>query len=1155
MKLARWIRLAVALTMATASAAAFDLSMLDDDDILREGTVHAPEQEEERAIGASLAGSKSLSTSGSATSYSASGSETSFSGSGSTTSFSASSSGASLSSSSLSASVSESGSDGSMPASGSDADFSRSGSDAGFSSSGSGTSLSASGSDVDFSTSGSAAETSSTGSAATTITPGSGGMHAPFSTEEPPKSFFPRSALGEMAPIINVAKGLVGKPLPTNKWWGNLIHTTAEEMNTKTNPGGSNPYAVKLPKEAPYGIQACYSYNYRQLSNLTDGVAEFYLHEFVNDITLSATEFAGEAKPIYEVYSFSDFGIKVRACLENKQQCMDSALVHGMAFITATYDRLTASIESEYTMKIVDKSVPGKYVIDLGGNQTWVVYTDKDGSFTIDESGKALVSSKPFTGTVRVAILPSSEDTDVYDKYRTCHVRGGNVSVASRTEYSLQWETVGKSCKTHGLLHFALPHHLTALKGAITSKDPDAIVLNSATRGNMVAQVTTTGTWTLSEAEDELEVDFYPTTKPSAKMVSKLGLLKTLQADIADEWGLNKTSWYFNGKQYQKYASLCLMAGDTAIVGKNRKLLNTCLKKLEALIEPFLDNTLDPPLNYETSYGGLVSSQSFTVNDVNADFGNSVYNDHHYHYGYWVTASAMLKSLHPKWKRMKELDAMIWMMLRDVPNPSAQDAFFPKFRHFSFYLGHSYSHGVTPMADGKDEESTSEDVNFYYGMKLWGQASNNKAVEDLGSLMLRLNARAIRTYFLMTSDNTIHPKEFVPNHVTGIFFDNKAAYATWFSAEKYAIHGLQMIPVSPINAMVRTTEFIQQEWDDILSKEAIVTEFNATNAWLSLLLVNEAAVDQADALPKLKKATMDDGLTRSWALGHLFLNQYYHVHKFSTGVPALVNAFLHAHAPPRCPSRCHVSATPRILGQSCVRWASSSHIGDSSHQRFLAIEASQVLRAALTMAMSVPDAYATLGVARSASPEEVKKAYRKLALQFHPDKNSDPAATAKFQQLSAAYKRVDDHLKRGPSDELHELFGADHDDAFDFDGGFGAPTMAEMLFMFDMMFGAPPPRRKGRGGGVRVNIGRRGGRRHVPSYMEQEFMDMFAHGMMFDDDLYESRAVVLELGPYRLMVDLLLCCMQFGPGGRVGDGQLLRTPRRGGDSWRQEAQG
>ncbi|EEY60823.1 glycoside hydrolase, putative [Phytophthora infestans T30-4] len=396
-----------------------------------------------------------------------------------------------------------------------------------------------------------------------------------------------------MAPIINVAEGLLGKPLPTNKWWGNIIHTTAEEMNTKANPGWSNPYAVKLPKEAPYGIQACYSYNYRQLSAITDGVAELYLHDFVNDLTLSATEFAGEAKPTYEIYAFSDFGINVRACLENKEQCLDSALVHGMAFITATYDRLTARIESEYTMEIVDKSVPGKYILQLGGNQTWVVYTGNNGSFALDESGKALVSSGLFSGTVRVAILPSKKATTVYDKYRACHVRGGHVSVESRTQYPVNWETVGKSCKTNGMLHFALPHHLPALKGAITAKSPKAIVLNSATRGKMVAQVATTGKWVLSEPEDELEVDFYPTSKPSAEVVAKVGLLQTLQADIADHWALNKTSWYFNGKQYQKYAS------------QGQEAAQRMPDEAREAPCAVPGHTLDPPLHYETSYGDL----------------------------------------------------------------------------------------------------------------------------------------------------------------------------------------------------------------------------------------------------------------------------------------------------------------------------------------------------------------------------------------------------------------------------------------------------------------------------------------------------------------------------------------------------------------------
>ncbi|CEG44307.1 endo--beta [Plasmopara halstedii] len=382
----------------------------------------------------------------------------------------------------------------------------------------------------------------------------------------------------------------------------------------------------------------------------------------------------------------------------------------------------------------------------------------------------------------------------------------------------------------------------------------------------MVGQVTTTKSWILTEDESVDEVDFYPAFKLSADVVLEVNLLSTLQNDINSDWRLSTGSWYFNGKAYQKYASLCLMAADSSVVGTDTSYLRICLSKLEKLIEPFLTNTLDSPLAYDTVYKGIVTSQVYKANNIHVEFGNGIYNDHHYHYGYWVTASAILKKLDPTWSGMAQLDTMVWTLIRDVANPSAKDTYFPKFRHFSWYLGHSYSHGVTPMADGKDEESTSEDMNFCYGLKLWGQVSGNKAVEDLGSLMLRLNARTVRTYFLMTSDNTIHPAQFVPNHVTGIFFDNKVDYTTWFSAEKYCIHGIQMIPVLPINGLARTTKFIKEEWDDILSKEAIVTNNDVTNAWLSLLLVNQAVINQADALAGLATAAMDDGLTRSWAL-------------------------------------------------------------------------------------------------------------------------------------------------------------------------------------------------------------------------------------------------------------------------------------------------
>lgn len=65
------------------------------------------------------------------------------------------------------------------------------------------------------------------------------------------------------------------------------------------------------------------------------------------------------------------------------------------------------------------------------------------------------------------------------------------------------------------------------------------------------------------------------------------------------------------------------------------------------------------------------------------------------------------------------------------------------------------------------------------------------------------------------------------------------------------------------------------------------------------------------------------------------------------------------------------------------------------------------------------DYYKILGIPRSATDDEIKKAYRKLALRYHPDKNKSPNAEEKFKEVAEAYEVLSDKSKR----DLYDKYG------------------------------------------------------------------------------------------------------------------------------------
>jgi len=124
------------------------------------------------------------------------------------------------------------------------------------------------------------------------------------------------------------------------------------------------------------------------------------------------------------------------------------------------------------------------------------------------------------------------------------------------------------------------------------------------------------------------------------------------------------------------------------------------------------------------------------------------------------------------------------------------------------------------------------------------------------------------------------------------------------------------------------------------------------------------------------------------------------------------------------------------------------------------------------------DYYEVLGVSKDASQEDIKRAYRKLAVQYHPDRNKSPDATDKFKEVSEAYAVISDDEKRSMYDQYghagidgryttEDIFsGVDFDSIFrdfGFGGGFGGG--------FDSIFDVFLGNRRARTRGPRVQRG------------------------------------------------------------------------------------
>lgn len=462
----------------------------------------------------------------------------------------------------------------------------------------------------------------------------------------------------------------------------------------------------------------------------------------------------------------------------NSNQSITFPVLQGMAFVTGRYSGLQPMVQSSvFFRKVVSAGSPKpgifKYQVTLEDNTSWLVYVapinERDPDMKL-ESNTTLRGPPGFSGTIQVAKNPAGASGEkLFDNSAGVYAVEAKASgtVTQNTgSYSLSWKKAGKSAGGTPLMMFALPHHVESFdnstKGRVTG-----IHLQTTTKGNATAVIGET--WNMIEPDLPVDMGFSPWSPAKGDVTAISSAAQQIITQVApDELNQNMTqqtdlnSMYFSGKALNKFAMLVYTVSK---LGNNPGLASPALDKLKQCFARFVNNQQQFPLVYDTVWKGTVSSAGYT-GDVNADFGNTLYNDHHFHYGYFILTAAIIGYLDPSWIASNK--HWVNMLVRDSGNPVANDPDFPFSRGFDWFHGHSWAKGLFESFDGKDEESTSEDSMYAYALKMWGKTSGDASMEARGDLMLGILRHTFHNYFLMENDNKNQPPNFIGNRVTGI---------------------------------------------------------------------------------------------------------------------------------------------------------------------------------------------------------------------------------------------------------------------------------------------------------------------------------------------------------------------------------------------------
>ncbi|MGC8830130.1 MAG: glycosyl hydrolase [Verrucomicrobiia bacterium] len=638
---------------------------------------------------------------------------------------------------------------------------------------------------------------------------------------------------GRTPPSTIYKSASINRPIPSNKWWSSLLW---EPFSNNMYP---HPLAVGATEK---GLKIYYpGAAITAGKNIINGGMPGGGDDFI--VGLEITDKFSSAV----VDGFGDWSVS--ALFESGDKRLRATMAMGSPFVFFAFAGDIPLITFKNRPKVANKSQDESAIKIAIANKLYGFFAPSNSKWDISANQLKLISpdKKQYFS---VAILPDSDaDTfELFKKYAHNHITNTLVEwsfdedkAIVKTRFIYQLQQLEGNAK--GTLFALYPHQWLNTTNPLTDKFYNSV------RGIMKLGA---GTEFITEM-------VFPSALPMlpiAEKVDRLLLKQFIDAELKQSPRLIGDT-YWLGKQLGKWTSLLQISREL----KYNQAVETFSARIKSTLENFfvptnqsgnLKSAREGVFYYDRNWGTFIGYPASYGSDDQL-------NDHHFHYGYFIRAAAEITFINPEWGKDSNWGGMVKMLIRDIANPDRSDVMFPVLRNFDVYAGHSWASGHSRFADGNNNESSSEAVNAWYALILFGEAIGDRALRDLGIWLFTTEIEAINHYWFDVTHRFHHP-DYGASVVTMVW-GGKGVNETWFSNNPEMVHGINFLPLTAASLYLgRYPEYCEKNYRALVSEKKAFLERRGKkfetdpedsslwDSWADIILMYRALSNPQDAM-------------------------------------------------------------------------------------------------------------------------------------------------------------------------------------------------------------------------------------------------------------------------------------------------------------------